>query len=49
MESARHTAAQSGVAIRLCAPARDAVLQTLERGGFLSHPPDERTLFWRAE
>ena len=49
MESARRTAAQSGVAIRLCAPAQDAVLQTLQRGGFLSDPPDARTLFWRGE
>jgi anti-anti-sigma regulatory factor len=49
MESARRTAAQTGIAIRLCAPAQDAVLQTLQRGGFLTEPPDARTLFWRGE
>jgi anti-anti-sigma regulatory factor len=49
VESARHTAAQSGIAVHLCAPARDAVPETLQRGGFLSDPPDARTLFWRAE
>jgi anti-anti-sigma regulatory factor len=47
MESARHTAAQSGIAIRLCAPVQEAVRQTLHRGGFLSDPPDARTLFWQ--
>ena len=49
MESARRTAAQWGVAIRLSGPAQDPVLQTLQRGGFLTDPPDARTLFWRGE
>ncbi len=49
LESARRTAAQSGVAIHLRAPAQGAVLQMLERGGFLTDPPDARTLFWRGE
>ncbi len=49
LESARRTAALSGVPLRLCAPAQGAVLQTLERGGFLTDPPDARTLFWRGE
>ena len=47
MESARQTAAQSGVPIRLCEPAQGPVLQTLQRGGFLTDPPDARTRFWR--
>jgi anti-anti-sigma regulatory factor len=49
IESARLTAAQSGIAIRLTAPAQDPVMQTLQRGGFLTDPPDARTLFWRAQ
>jgi ABC-type transporter Mla MlaB component len=49
IESARRTAAQSGIAIRLSAPARDPVMKILQRGGFLTDPPDARTLFWRAE
>jgi anti-anti-sigma regulatory factor len=49
VESARRTAAQSGVALRLCEPAQGPVLQTLQRGGFLTDPPDARTRFWRGE
>jgi len=46
IESARRGAADSGTSIRLSAPASGFVLETLQRGGFLSDPPDERTLFW---
>jgi len=46
MEPARRDAAESGNAIRLSQPASGFVLETLQRGGFLSDPPDERTLFW---
>jgi anti-anti-sigma regulatory factor len=49
MESARRTAAQSGVAIRLSEPAQGPLLEMLERGGFLTDPPDEHTLFWRGK
>ncbi len=49
MESARRTAVQCGVGLHLCQPAQGAVLQTLERGGFLTDPPDARTRFWRGE
>jgi len=48
LESARRAAAESGTALRLCQPASGFVLETLQRGGFLSDPPDERTLFWAA-
>jgi anti-anti-sigma regulatory factor len=46
IESARRSAAESGTALRLAAPASGFVLETLQRGGFLSEPPDERTIFW---
>jgi anti-anti-sigma regulatory factor len=46
IESARRGAAETGTALRLAAPASGFVLETLQRGGFLSDPPDERTLFW---
>jgi ABC-type transporter Mla MlaB component len=46
IESARQSAAKAGAAIRLSAPASGFVLETLRRGGFLSDPPDARTLFW---
>jgi anti-anti-sigma regulatory factor len=46
IEQARRNAARSGVAIRLCEPAQGTVLQTLERGGFLTDPPDALTRFW---
>ncbi len=46
IESARRSAAESGGSLRLSQPATGYVLETLQRGGFLSDPPDERTLFW---
>jgi len=46
MESARLGAVVAGNVIRLSQPASGIVLETLQRGGFLSDPPDERTLFW---
>ena len=46
IESARLSAAQSGTEIRLSRPAQGLVLETLNRGGFLSDPMDERTRFW---
>lgn len=46
IESARLSAAQSGTEIRLSSPAQGLVLETLNRGGFLSDPMDERTRFW---
>ncbi len=49
IESARRSLRESGTAFRLSAPARDMVLETLQRAGFLSDPPDERTLFWTAD
>jgi ABC-type transporter Mla MlaB component len=49
IESARRTAADADIAIRLAAPAAGAVLETLQRGGFLSDPPDARTQFWLAQ
>ncbi len=49
LESARRSAAESGTALRLSAPASGFVLELLQRGGFLSDPPDERTLFWTGQ
>ncbi len=46
IESARRGATESGTTLRLAAPAGGLVLETLQRGGFLSDPPDARTLFW---
>ncbi|GAN79085.1 STAS domain-containing protein [Acidocella aminolytica] len=46
IESARRSAALSGTTIRLSEPAGGVVLETLNRGGFLNDPSDERTLFW---
>jgi anti-anti-sigma regulatory factor len=46
IEAARRGAAEAGTALRLSQPASGYVLETLQRGGFLSNPPDERTLFW---
>jgi anti-anti-sigma regulatory factor len=48
IESARKSAAQSGTAVRLSAPAHGCVFETLRRGGFLSDPPDAQTQFWLA-
>jgi len=49
LESARRAAAESGTALRLSQPASGFVLETLRRGGFLSDPPDARTMFWTGE
>ncbi len=48
IESARRSMREAGIAFRLVAPAQDMVRETLQRAGFLSEPPDERTLFWTA-
>lgn len=45
IESARRSLAQSGRALHLCAAAPDRLLETLQRGGFLAAPADDR--FWR--
>jgi anti-anti-sigma regulatory factor len=49
VESARRSAAQAGLRIRLAKPAQGAVLETLTRAGFLSAPADDRTRFWLAD
>lgn len=46
LEAARRTATETGAPLRLSAPASGFVLETLQRGGFLSDPPDARSLFW---
>ncbi len=46
IESARRSAAQTGTAIRLAAPATGSVFETLQRGGFLSDPAGAQTQFW---
>ncbi len=48
MESLRRSALEAGTALRLCHPAGEPIRETLQRAGFLSDPPDERTLFWLA-
>jgi anti-anti-sigma regulatory factor len=47
IESARKTAAQRGLGIRLSAPAPGPVLETLRRGGFLTGDA-ARLDFWTA-
>jgi ABC-type transporter Mla MlaB component len=49
IESARRSAAQAGTGISLTKPAAGMVLETLQRGGFLSEPPDARTRFWTGQ
>ncbi len=49
VESARRSAAQAGTGISLAQPASGPVLETLQRGGFLSEPPDARTQFWTGQ
>lgn len=44
IESARRSAEEAGGALVMEAPAQDALLQTLDRGGFLQ-TPDQRS-FW---
>lgn len=44
MESARRTAAEAGGELVLAEPAGGALLETLQRGGFLTDP--DRRQFW---
>jgi len=46
LEAARLTAAERGQAIRLENPAEGAVLQVLQRGGFLDPHDTDRVNFW---
>jgi hypothetical protein len=46
IESARRSAAEGGYSIRLQQPAQGAVLQVLQRGGFLDPEDRDRTDFW---
>lgn len=46
VEAARCSAARAGTQIALRQPAAGAVLEILQRAGFLADPPDERTRFW---
>lgn len=46
IESARHSAAESGCSIQLSCAADGAVLQVLQRGGFLDPEDRDRTDFW---
>jgi ABC-type transporter Mla MlaB component len=46
IESARRSAAETGAKIRLSRPADGIILETLQRGGFLNDPADERSRFW---
>lgn len=46
IESARRTAADCGRSIQLRQPAQGAVLQILQRGGFLDPDDRERADFW---
>ncbi|MDB5420450.1 MAG: hypothetical protein JWR59_397 [Brevundimonas sp.] len=49
IESARLTAAKTGRSLALGAPADGAVLEILQRGGFLEDHPADRTGFWLQE
>jgi len=49
IEAARRSAAQAGTAISLAKPATGMVLETLQRAGFLTDPPDARTRFWTGQ
>jgi len=46
IESARRSAAESGRSIQLSRAAEGAVLQVLQRGGFLDPEDRDRTDFW---
>lgn len=46
LEAARRTAAARGQGFRLERPAEGAVLQVLQRGGFLDPADADRTNFW---
>lgn len=46
IESARRTAAEGGRSIQLRQPAQGAVLQVLQRGGFLDPDDRDRAGFW---
>lgn len=46
IEAARRAAADRGRTIRLRAPAQGALLQVLQRGGFLDPEDQERSDFW---
>ncbi len=46
IESARRAAAERGRTIRLRTPAQGALLQVLQRGGFLDPEDQERSDFW---
>ena len=46
LEAARRTAAAKGQEIRLEKPADGAVLQVLQRGGFLNPDDADRLNFW---
>lgn len=44
MEAARRAAGEAGGELSLCEPAGGALLETLQRGGFLTDP--DRRRFW---
>lgn len=46
IESARRSAAEGGYSIQLREPAQGAVLQVLQRGGFLDPDDRDRMNFW---
>lgn len=46
IESARRSAAESNRSIQLLEPAQGAVLQVLQRGGFLDPDDQDRMNFW---
>ncbi len=46
LEAARRTVAAKGQSIRLEKPAEGAVLQVLQRGGFLNPDDADRLEFW---
>jgi len=47
--SARRSAEERGLSLSLTCPAPEAILQTLERGGFIGPAPDDRRQFWLAQ
>lgn len=49
LESARRSAAETGKSFALAAPASGGLLETLERGGFLSGGDAARRQFWLME
>ena len=46
MESARRSAREAGKSLSRAAPAGGGLLETLERGGFLTEAAGERREFW---